>query len=229
MTLEGIDGVEAFVEKLDRIEPPGQLVSFLTDPLLQKFVELKPSPIVSARIGLWLATCLQDHASAVARGTEDTVLLAELLNALLQHARYTKVCTVTRASHHTNIAADSVTHYTGIRERIYLSVEWSRPCRCSTRSACVCSRRLIRRYSCRISCSSRACTFKQRFTVIICRGCRPVFRLVATSHCSTFSARAQASPAGTQLACTAVFKRLGLAFRNNVDFLSPVAPRSNRA
>ncbi|KAG9204765.1 hypothetical protein G6514_009996 [Epicoccum nigrum] len=90
VTLEGIDGVEAFVEKLDRIEPPGQLVSFLTDPLLQKFVELKPSPIVSARINLWLATCLEDQASAAVRGTEDTVLLAELLNALLQHARYTK-------------------------------------------------------------------------------------------------------------------------------------------
>jgi centromere protein I len=114
------------VEKLDRIEPPGQLVSFLTDPLLQKFVELKPSPIVSARINLWLATCLEDQASAAVRGTEDTVLLAELLNALLQHARYTKVCIVTRESHHTDIATDIVAYYAGIHERLYSSMEWSR-------------------------------------------------------------------------------------------------------
>jgi centromere protein I len=128
VTLEGIDGVEAFVEMLDRIEPPGQLVSFLTDPLLQKFVELKPSPIVSARIGLWLATCLEDLASAAVRGTEDTALLAELLNALLQHARYTKVCIVSRASHNADISADYITYYTGIPERICFGVEWSRQC-----------------------------------------------------------------------------------------------------
>lgn len=217
------------MEKLDKIEPPGQLVSFLTDPLLQKFVELKPSPIVSARIGLWLAACLEDQASAAVRGTEDIALLAELLSALLQHARYTKVCIVTRASDHTDIAADSVTYYTGVREGIRSSVEWSRQCRYSTGSACVCSRRLIRRHSCRIFCSSRACTFEQRIVVIVCRHCRPLFRRVATSHCSTFSARAQATPAGTQLTCTAVFEGLGLTFRNNVNFLSPVAPPANRA
>ncbi|KAF3002944.1 hypothetical protein E8E13_003785 [Curvularia kusanoi] len=90
VTLEGIDSVEIFVEKLDSIEPPGQLVSFLTDPLLQKYVELKPSPVVSARIGLWLAACLEEQASAAIQGTGDIALLAELFNALLQHARYTK-------------------------------------------------------------------------------------------------------------------------------------------
>ena len=95
VTLEGIDSVDAFVEKLDRIEPPGQLISFLTDPLLQKFVELKSSPMVSARIGLWLATCLEEQTIAAASGLEDHVFLAELLEGLLQHARYTKVCVAT--------------------------------------------------------------------------------------------------------------------------------------
>ncbi|KAH6642376.1 Mis6-domain-containing protein [Boeremia exigua] len=90
VTLEGIDGVEAFVGKLDRIEPPGQLISFLTDPLLQKYVELKPSPVLSTRIDLWLATCLEEQLSAAASKAEDTAFLAELLHGLLHHARYTK-------------------------------------------------------------------------------------------------------------------------------------------
>lgn len=83
--------MEAFVERLDRIEPPGQLISFLTDPLLQKYVDLKPSPVASARIDLWLATCLEDRISSAAHDVEDPALLAELLLGLLQHARYTKV------------------------------------------------------------------------------------------------------------------------------------------
>lgn len=91
MTLEGIDNVEAFVERLDQIEPPGQLISFLTDPLLQKFVDLNPSPVASARIGLWLATCLEDQTTSAVQTADDSPFLAELLDGLLQHARYTKV------------------------------------------------------------------------------------------------------------------------------------------
>jgi centromere protein I len=91
VTLEGIDTVEAFVERLDRIEPPGQLISFLTDPLLQKFVDLNPSPVTSARISLWLATCLEDQITSAAHNVEASAFLSELLDGLLQHARYTKV------------------------------------------------------------------------------------------------------------------------------------------
>lgn len=88
------------MERLDRIEPPGQLISFLTDPLLQKYVELKPSPIVSARIGLWLATCLENEVSAVGLGDEGPTFLAELFDGLLKHAHYTKV-SVSRSGHDT--------------------------------------------------------------------------------------------------------------------------------
>ncbi|KAF3049884.1 hypothetical protein E8E11_002227 [Didymella keratinophila] len=90
VTLEGIDTVEAFVERLDRIEPPGQLISFLTDPLLQKFIDLKSSPVASARIGLWLATCLEDQIMSAVQNVENDAFLVELLDGLLQHARYTK-------------------------------------------------------------------------------------------------------------------------------------------
>lgn len=90
VTLEGIDNVEDFVERLDRIEPPGQMISFLADPLLQKYVELKPSPITSTRIDLWLATCLEDLYEAQRMGTVDPQYLKEILNGLLKLTEYTK-------------------------------------------------------------------------------------------------------------------------------------------
>lgn len=92
MTLEGIDNVEDFVEKLDRIEPPGQMISFLTDPLLQKYVEMRPSPITATRIDLWLATCLEDLYEAERLGINDPQYLKDIFAGLLTHAQSAKVC-----------------------------------------------------------------------------------------------------------------------------------------
>ncbi|KAJ4347919.1 Phosphate metabolism transcription protein [Didymosphaeria variabile] len=90
ITLEGIDNVEDFVEKLERIEAPGQMVSFLTDPLLQKYVELSDSPIIVQRIQLWLSMCLEDQYNAIKEGVVDMRYLSDILNGLLKHAQYTK-------------------------------------------------------------------------------------------------------------------------------------------
>ncbi|USP80768.1 uncharacterized protein yc1106_08042 [Curvularia clavata] len=90
VTLEGIDSVEDFVEKLDRIEPPGQLVSLLADPLLQKYVDLKPSQINTSRIGIWLASCLEEQLEAYRQGAGDDQYLDEILSGLLRYAHYTK-------------------------------------------------------------------------------------------------------------------------------------------
>lgn len=91
VTLEGIDSVDDFVEKLDRIEPPGQLISLLTDPLLQKYFSLKPTPIIARRIELWLATCLEGQYEGERLGNGDPEYLSEVLNGLLKHTQYTKV------------------------------------------------------------------------------------------------------------------------------------------
>ncbi|KAH8716832.1 VTC domain-containing protein [Phaeosphaeriaceae sp. PMI808] len=90
VTLEGIDTADAFAEKLDRIEPPGQLISFLTDPLLQKYVELRPIPIISTRISLWLSTCLEDLYDSEALELGDPQYLKEVIDGLTQNAKYTK-------------------------------------------------------------------------------------------------------------------------------------------
>ncbi|KAI4706482.1 hypothetical protein J4E89_008900 [Alternaria sp. Ai002NY15] len=89
-TLEGIDSVDDFVEKLDRIEPPGQLIALLVDPLLQKYIDLKPSPITASRLGNWLATCLEEQFEEYRQGAANDKYLSEILDGLLRYARYMK-------------------------------------------------------------------------------------------------------------------------------------------
>lgn len=90
VTLEGIDNVEDFVEKLDRIEPPGQMISFLIDPLMQKYVELRPSTLSSTRIDLWLSTCLEGLYEAARQGMDDSVSPKDIINCLRLHVAYKK-------------------------------------------------------------------------------------------------------------------------------------------
>lgn len=83
--------MDDFVEKLDRIEPPGQLVSLLADPLLQKYVDLKPTPTNTARIGIWLAACLEEQFEVYRQGAGDDQYLHEILDGFLRYAQYAKV------------------------------------------------------------------------------------------------------------------------------------------
>jgi hypothetical protein len=52
---------------------------------------LKPSSITSTRIGLWLATCLEEQYEAARLGTGDDRYLSEVLDGLLRYGQYTKV------------------------------------------------------------------------------------------------------------------------------------------
>ncbi|ORY17972.1 Mis6-domain-containing protein [Clohesyomyces aquaticus] len=91
VTLEGIDTADDFVEKLDRIEFPGQLISFLTDPLLQKYLLLIPSEMASHRIDLWLSTYLEEEYEAARSGMATSEHLTEILEGLYKQTRYTKI------------------------------------------------------------------------------------------------------------------------------------------
>lgn len=63
----------------------------LADPLLQKYVDLKPSRISTSRIGVWLAACLEEQFEAHRQGAGDDGYLNEILSGLLRYAQYTKV------------------------------------------------------------------------------------------------------------------------------------------
>jgi centromere protein I len=91
VTLEEIDNVDDFVQKLERIEPPGQMISLLNDPLLQKLLDLRNLPILNKRTELWLSTCLEEIYIAARSGIEGYPYLTEILEGLYRHVQYTKV------------------------------------------------------------------------------------------------------------------------------------------
>ncbi|KAI0840151.1 Mis6-domain-containing protein [Hypoxylon sp. FL0890] len=63
ITLEEIETVDGFVNNLEKIELPNQLIAVLGDPLLQKLLMLKPDTEAHQRVGSWLASYGQDLMS----------------------------------------------------------------------------------------------------------------------------------------------------------------------
>lgn len=98
-----------FVERLDSIEPPGQLVSLLIDPLLQKYVNLNPNLITTTRLHTWLAACLEDLYEGERMHNGDAQYLSEMLGGLLKYAQYTKVTSTLKTS---RLSVDVSRHYT---------------------------------------------------------------------------------------------------------------------
>ncbi|KAI9839365.1 MAG: Phosphate metabolism transcription protein [Sclerophora amabilis] len=90
VTLEEIDGVNDFVQKIEKIEPPNQVVSVLRDPLLQRYLSLRPSDSALQRIENWLNTFFEDELHSIRQGQSDESQLAEVLQSLVNYTRYTK-------------------------------------------------------------------------------------------------------------------------------------------
>jgi len=88
VTLEEIDSVNDFIYKLEKIEPPNQLVAVIGDPLLQKFLQLRSSEASSKRIDDWLLAFFEDQLE---RQHSAELMILEMLNVVLEYTRYTKV------------------------------------------------------------------------------------------------------------------------------------------
>ncbi|GJN75235.1 Mis6 domain-containing protein [Purpureocillium lilacinum] len=86
VTLEEVEGVDAFVRSLDRLELPNQLVAVLADPLLQKLLVLRPSAEADRRVANWLAGVLRE----VADGDADEETLWEVLEVVREYVAQTK-------------------------------------------------------------------------------------------------------------------------------------------
>lgn len=65
-------------------------MAVLADPLLQKFLLLRPDVEGSSRISNWLMACLGDVAS----GDADSGLLIDMLDVIHGYAVASKVCVV---------------------------------------------------------------------------------------------------------------------------------------
>ncbi|KAK0754561.1 Mis6-domain-containing protein [Schizothecium vesticola] len=86
VTLEEIEDAESFVENLDKLELPAQLVAILADPLLQKLMLLRPNAEGFSRISNWVTGCLID----VAGGDADPSLLLDLVDIVHDYVVCTK-------------------------------------------------------------------------------------------------------------------------------------------
>ncbi|KAJ2979223.1 hypothetical protein NQ176_g3383 [Zarea fungicola] len=86
VTLEEIENVQSFVDKMDKLELPNQLVAVLADPLLQKLLLLRPNAESFQRIANWLSSALQD----VINGDADEATLWEVMEVVRDFVVQTK-------------------------------------------------------------------------------------------------------------------------------------------
>lgn len=87
ITLEEIENVTGFVQNMDRIELPNQLVAVLADPLLQKLLLLRPDAEAYQRVANWLNSVLQ----SVIDGDADEATLWEVLDVVKEFVVQSKV------------------------------------------------------------------------------------------------------------------------------------------
>ncbi len=88
MTLDEIEDAHEFVQKLEKIEPHNQLVAVISDPLLQKFLQLRSSESNSRRVDRWLLAFFEDQLENPDSGEAE---ILEMLQAVLDYTRSTKV------------------------------------------------------------------------------------------------------------------------------------------
>lgn len=86
VTLEEIDSAESLAANLEKVELPDHLVAVLVDPLLQKFMMLRPD-LDLKRATAWMNVQLAEILS----GDADDRTIEETLRIILEYARTTKV------------------------------------------------------------------------------------------------------------------------------------------
>ncbi|APA08264.1 hypothetical protein sscle_03g030340 [Sclerotinia sclerotiorum 1980 UF-70] len=88
ITLEEVEDVDEFVQKLEKIELPNQLVAGIHDPLLQKLLYLRSSKATLRRINYWLLAFFEDQLE---NDQSSGRLIPDMLEVILQYTRFTKI------------------------------------------------------------------------------------------------------------------------------------------
>ena len=78
------------MNNLEKIELPSQAVAIVADPLLQKFMCLRPDAEAETRVSNWLLACVGDIAS----GDADGSLLLDVVEVMHSYVTGTRVCDV---------------------------------------------------------------------------------------------------------------------------------------
>lgn len=92
-SLEEIRDTNHFVDKIDKIELPNQIISMLGNTMAQKYLHLAQSKAADHRLDEWLRNFLQDKLDQRQEGddNEDSGILSDLLEFVEGYAAYTKV------------------------------------------------------------------------------------------------------------------------------------------
>ncbi|KAH8431343.1 Mis6 domain protein [Aspergillus melleus] len=90
-SLEELRDVGHFVEKLDKIELPNQIISTLGDNMAQKYLHLAQPEAAGRRLDDWLKAFLVDKIESTQDGEDDeNESLGYVLSLLVEYVRYTK-------------------------------------------------------------------------------------------------------------------------------------------
>lgn len=81
-----------FVDKLDKIELPNQIISTLGDAMAQKYLHLVQSELANHRLNEWLSSFLEDKLETLREDEDDDPdTLSYVLEFVVGYASYTKV------------------------------------------------------------------------------------------------------------------------------------------
>lgn len=86
-----IQNATEFVENLEKIEIPSQVVSALRDPLFQKYLQLGVSTEAEVRLDFWLTQLFEEELENIAEGFGLSATLTEVLVGLVNYTEYAKV------------------------------------------------------------------------------------------------------------------------------------------
>jgi centromere protein I len=100
-SLEELRDIGHFVEKIERIELPNQIISTLGDAMAQKYLHLVQSEAAYHRLDEWLRNFLEDKLEMIREQEDDEPeTLSYVLEFVVGYASYTKVCSSDRSGHY---------------------------------------------------------------------------------------------------------------------------------
>lgn len=92
MTLEEVENIDDLVNNLEKLEMPSQVIAVLGDPLLQKYLTMRPSDSAFKRINNWLVTFFEEELESRHVGdSSDPENLRKLLEGVLKYSQFAKV------------------------------------------------------------------------------------------------------------------------------------------
>ncbi|RDI77663.1 hypothetical protein Vi05172_g12329 [Venturia inaequalis] len=90
VTLEDVESAEHFVENLEKLEPPSQIVAGLRDPLLQKYLMLGSSADSERRLEFWLSQYFEEELETLREGFGLSATLSDTLSAIVSYTESSK-------------------------------------------------------------------------------------------------------------------------------------------